>query len=126
MRPDPEETIEDNLSISSGPFLNKGEVYLDGEPKRIAMKCPSCGSKNISPVEQEYKADYPFWIVLAVAFSLIGILLLLFFILQLHPVIIILVLVAVVSKLLDTRKRRKRKIQNIEYICLKCDHRFFH
>jgi len=88
------------------------------------MKCPSCGSENISPVEQEYKGDYPFWIVLVVVFSLIGVLLLFFFILQLHPVIIILVLVAVVSKLLDTRKRHKRKIQKIEYICLQCDQRF--
>ncbi|MDH4219768.1 MAG: hypothetical protein OEW23_13445 [Candidatus Aminicenantes bacterium] len=88
------------------------------------MRCPSCGSENISPVEQEYKGDYPFWIVLVVAFSLIGVLLLLFFILQLHPVIIILILVAVVSKLLDTRNRRKRKIQKIEYICLQCDQRF--
>lgn len=88
------------------------------------MKCPTCGSENISPVEQEYKADYPFWIVLAVAFSLIGVLLLLFFILQLHPVIIILVLVAVVSKLLDTRNRRKKKMQKTKYICLKCDRRF--
>jgi uncharacterized membrane protein len=88
------------------------------------MKCPFCGSENISPVEHEYTRDYPFWIVLVVAFSLIAILLLLFFLLQLHPVIIILVLVAVISKLLDTRKRHRRKIQKIEYICLQCDQRF--
>lgn len=88
------------------------------------MKCPFCGSENVSPVEHEYTKDYPFWIVLLVAFSLIAVLLLLFFLLQLHPVIIILILVAVVSKLLDKRKRHKRKIQKIEYICLQCDQRF--
>ncbi len=88
------------------------------------MKCPFCGSENISPAEHEFTKDYPFWIVLAIVFSLIVVLLLLFFLLQLHPVILILILVAVVSKLLDTRKRHKRKKQKIEYICLQCDQRF--
>jgi uncharacterized membrane protein len=88
------------------------------------MKCPFCGSENISPAEYEYAKDYPFWIVLVIVFSLIVVLLLLFFVLQLHPVIVILILVAVVSKLLDTRKRHKSKIQRIEYICLQCDQRF--
>jgi uncharacterized membrane protein len=88
------------------------------------MKCPICGSQNISPAEHEYAKDYPFWIVLVIVFSLIAVLLLLFFLLQLHPVIVILILVAVVSKLLDTRKRHKRKIQKIQYICLQCDQRF--
>jgi len=88
------------------------------------MKCPFCGSENISPAEYEYSKDYPFWIVLVIVFSLIVVLLLLFFLLQLHPVIVILILVAVVSKLLDTRKRHKRKIQKIQYICLQCNQRF--
>ena len=88
------------------------------------MKCPHCGSEDVSPAEREYTTDYPFWVVLGVVFLLIGILLLLFFLLQLHPIIIILILVAVVSKLLDTRSRSRRKPQKIEYICLKCDRRF--
>lgn len=88
------------------------------------MKCPHCGSEDISPAEREYTTDYPFWIALVAIFFLIGVLLLLFFILQLHPVIIILILVAALSKLLDTRSRSRRKSQKIEYICLKCDRRF--
>lgn len=88
------------------------------------MKCPFCGSQDVSPAESEYSKDYPFWIVLVTVFFLIVVLLLLFFLLQLHPVILILILVAVVSKLLDTRKRHKRKIQKTEYICLQCNQRF--
>jgi hypothetical protein len=32
--------------------------------------------------------------------------------------------VAAISWLLDTGKRRRRKIQKTEYICLSCDRRF--
>jgi uncharacterized membrane protein len=88
------------------------------------MRCPFCGSENISPAEYEYTRDYPFWVVLVVIFSLIAVLFLLFFLLQLHPVILILILVAVVSKLLNTRKHHKRRIQKLEYICLQCNQRF--
>lgn len=88
------------------------------------MKCPYCGSENTSPAEREYTSDYPFWMVLVAVFFLIGVLLLLFFFLQLHPVIMILILVAVITKLLDTRSRARRKTQKIEYICLSCDGRF--
>ena len=88
------------------------------------MKCPYCGSENTSPAEREFTTDYPFWMVLLVVFFLIGVMLLLFFFLQLHPVIMILILVAVITKLLDTRSRARRKIQKIEYICLSCDRRF--
>ncbi len=88
------------------------------------MKCPYCGSDDTSPAEREYASDYPFWIVIVIVFFLIGILLLLFFLLQLHPIIIILILVAVISKLLDTRSRSRRKSRKIEYICLTCDRRF--
>jgi uncharacterized membrane protein len=99
-----------------------------GEQSPLTQKkeniCPYCGSVEISPAEREYTTDYPFWVVIGVVFLLIGILLLLFFLLQLHPVILILILVAVVSKLLDTRSRSRRKSQKVEFICLKCDQRF--
>jgi len=88
------------------------------------VKCPYCGSEETAPAEREYTTDYPFWVVLVVVFLLLGILLLLFLLLQLHPIIIILILVAVISKLLDTRRRFRWKPQKIEYICLKCDQRF--
>jgi DNA-directed RNA polymerase subunit RPC12/RpoP len=88
------------------------------------MRCPYCGSENISPAEREYTNDYPFWIVLVAVFFLIGIMLLLFFFLQLHPIILILILVAALSKLLDTRSRTRRKTQKVEYICLSCERRF--
>jgi len=88
------------------------------------MKCPHCGSEDISQAEREYTRDYPFWMVLAAVFFLIGGAFLLFLFLQLHPVILILILVAAVSWLLDTGKRRRRKIQKTEYICLSCDRRF--
>jgi len=88
------------------------------------MNCPHCGSEDISPAEQEYTRDYPFWMVLVAVFFLIGGAFLLFLFLQLHPVILILMLVAAISWLLDTGKRRRRKIQKTEYICLSCDRRF--
>lgn len=88
------------------------------------MRCPYCGSENVSPAEREYTTDYPFWTVLAGVFFLIGIMLLLFFFLQLHPVILILILVAVLSKLLERRSRVKRRTQKVEYICLSCERRF--
>ena len=88
------------------------------------MKCPHCGSEDISQAEREYTRDYPFWMVLVAVFFLIGGAFLLFLFLQLHPVILILILVAAVSWLLDTGKRRRRKILKTEYICLSCDRRF--
>ncbi|MFP4082873.1 MAG: hypothetical protein ACLFVG_08980 [Candidatus Aminicenantes bacterium] len=88
------------------------------------MKCPFCGSENTSPAEREYTTDYSIWTVLVAVFFLIGIMLVLFFFLQLHPIILILILVAVVTKLLEKRSRSKRKIQKIEYLCLDCDRRF--
>jgi Na+/H+ antiporter NhaD/arsenite permease-like protein len=88
------------------------------------MNCPRCGSGEIAPAERDYTRDYPFWIVLAVVFFLMAGAFLLFFILQLHPVILILMAVAVISWLLDTGKRRRKKNQTTEYICLSCDHRF--
>ncbi|UCC40496.1 MAG: hypothetical protein JSV96_03355 [Candidatus Aminicenantes bacterium] len=86
--------------------------------------CPHCHSKNTAPAEREYKTDYPFWLALAVVFILIGIALALFFLLQLHPVILILTLVAIVTKLLDTANRKKRRRKKVELICLDCDRRF--
>ena len=88
------------------------------------MKCPRCGSEDISPAEREYTRDYPFWIVLATVFILMGGAFLLFLFLQLHPVILILISVAAISWLLDTGNRRRQKIQMTEYICLRCDQRF--
>ncbi|MFQ6037995.1 MAG: hypothetical protein ACE5LV_05185, partial [Candidatus Aminicenantales bacterium] len=66
----------------------------------------------------------PFWIVLVTVLVLLGMTLGLFFFLQLHPVILILLVVAVLTKLLDTRSRKRRKAQKKEFICLRCDHRF--
>lgn len=88
------------------------------------LVCPYCGSKDVSLAEREYARDYPFWMVLAAVFLLMGVAFLLFFLLQLHPVILILILVAAISKLLDAGKERKRKSLEAEYICLKCDRRF--
>lgn len=88
------------------------------------MKCPRCESEDISPAERDYTRDYPFWIVLATVFILIGGAFLFFLFLQLHPVILILISVAAISWLLDTGNRRRQKIQMTEYICLKCDQRF--
>jgi hypothetical protein len=90
----------------------------------VNMTCPQCGSEDISPAERDYAHDYPFWIALVAAFSLIGVAFLLFFLLQLHPVILILILVAVITKLLDVGNRRRRRVQKTEYICLKCEKRF--
>lgn len=90
----------------------------------VKVKCPHCGSTNVSPAERDYRTDYPFWTVLVAVFLLIGVMLILFFFLQLHPVILILILVAVVTKLLDTKSRAKRKFRKIEYICLNCEQRF--
>ncbi len=88
------------------------------------MKCPYCGSADISPAEREYAHDYPFWTVFSAVFFLIGAAFLLFLFLQLHPVILILMLIAAVSWVLDTGNRRRRKIRKTEYICLSCDRRF--
>jgi len=96
-------------------------IQLSGPEK---MKCPRCGSEDISLAEREYTHDYPFWIVLAAAFILIGGTFLLFLFLQLHPVILILISVAAISWLLDTGNRRRQKFQKTEYICLRCDQRF--
>lgn len=86
--------------------------------------CPYCGSEDISPAEREYVRDYPFWMVLAAVFVLIGIAFLLFLLLQLHPVLLILILIAALSKLLDAGSKRRKKALKTEYICLKCDRRF--
>ena len=86
--------------------------------------CPHCRSENISPAESEFKAEYPFWTALVVVLLLIGVLLVLFIFLQLHPVIMILLLIAVVSRLLDKRSHPKKSIKKVEYVCLDCDHRF--
>jgi len=86
--------------------------------------CPYCYSKNTTPAERQYKADFTLWLVLAVVFILIGAALALFFLLQLHPIIIILTLVAITTKLLDTATRKRRRKKKVEYICLGCDRRF--
>ena len=86
--------------------------------------CPHCHSKNTAPAEREYNTDYPFWLALAVVFILIGAGLVLFFLLQLHPVILILIIVAIVTKLLDTTVYKKRRRRKVENICLDCDRRF--
>jgi hypothetical protein len=88
------------------------------------MKCPFCGSEDISLAERDFSNDYPFWIALVAVFVLIGGAFLLFLFLQLHPVILILLLVATISWLLDTGNRRRQKSKKTEYICLKCDRRF--
>lgn len=86
--------------------------------------CPRCRSENISPAESEFRTEYPFWTALAVVLLLIGVLLVLFIFLQLHPVIMILLLIAVVSRLLDKHSHPKKSIKKTEYVCLDCDHRF--
>ncbi len=88
------------------------------------MVCPYCGSGDISLAERDYAHDYPFWMVLAAVFVLLGIAFLLFFLLQLHPVILVLILIAALSKLLDAGTKRRKKAHKKEYICLKCDRRF--
>ena len=88
------------------------------------MNCPRCGSGEIAPAERDYTRDYPFWIVLVAVFALMAGAFLFFLFLQLHPVILILVAVAAVSWLLDTGRRRRKKTQKTEYICLSCDYRF--
>lgn len=88
------------------------------------LVCPSCGSEDISPAEKDYAHDYPFWMVLAAVFVLLGIAFLLFFLLQLHPVLLVLILVAAVSKLLDAGNKRRQKARQIEYVCLNCEARF--
>ncbi len=85
--------------------------------------CPYCSSKNISPAEKEYKTDFTFLFALTVVFILIGTALAVFFLLQLHPIIIILTLVAIITKLMDTAARKRRR-KKVEYICLDCDRRF--
>lgn len=92
-------------------------------PNLSEKTCPYCNSKNTAPAEREYKTDLTLWLVLAVAFILIGAALALFFLLQLHPIILILTLVAIVTKLLDTASRKKRR-KKVEYICLDCNRRF--
>lgn len=86
--------------------------------------CPHCGSDDIAQAEQEYTHDYPFWMVLAAVFILLAIAFLLFFLLQLHPVLLILILIAAVSKLLDAGNKRRQKSRQIQYICLTCEKRF--
>ncbi len=86
--------------------------------------CPRCRSENISPAENEFRTEYPFWTALAAVLLLIGGLLVLFIFLQLHPVIMILLLIAVVSRLLDKHSHPKKSIKKFEYVCLDCDHRF--
>jgi hypothetical protein len=88
------------------------------------MNCPYCGSEDTSQAERDYTHDYPFWIVLAAVFVLIGGAFLLFLFLQLHPVIMVLIAVAAISWLLDTGKKRRKKMYTTEYICLSCDRRF--
>ena len=88
------------------------------------MRCPYCDSEDTSPSEQEFSRDYPFWIVLVSVFALILVLGLFFLFLQLHPVIIILILIAVVSRLLDQKRTKKRKKAHVEYICLNCEKKF--
>lgn len=86
--------------------------------------CPLCGSDNISPMEHDYKTEYPFWIVLIVVFLLIGGLVALVLFLQLHPVIMILLVVAVVSKFLEMSGKSRKKAREVEYLCMSCDSRF--
>jgi hypothetical protein len=88
------------------------------------MKCPHCGSEEVSPAERDYTQDYPFWIVLLAVIVLIGGAFLLFLFLQLHPVILVLISVAAISWLLDTGNKRRKRIHTTEYICLSCDRRF--
>lgn len=86
--------------------------------------CPRCGSDNISKAEREYKSDYSFGIVLAVAFVILAGALTAFFLLQLHPVILILVVLAVAGKILKSNPGRRPKESEDEYICLDCRKRW--
>lgn len=86
--------------------------------------CPYCHSQNTAPAERENTSDYPFWVALAVVFILIAAALALFFLLQLHPVILILCLIAIVSKFLNVTARKRKRRKKVEYICLECDQRF--
>jgi hypothetical protein len=85
--------------------------------------CPVCGSDNVSPAEREYTSDFSIWTVFLAVFLLLSLAFVLFFFLQLHPVIILLLAIAAVSKLLETSSRKK-KTRKIEYICLDCKKRF--
>ncbi|MEA3421575.1 MAG: hypothetical protein U9Q97_07870 [Acidobacteriota bacterium] len=86
--------------------------------------CPYCGSDNIASAEQEFKTDYPFWIVLVAVFLLLGVAGTVFILLQLHPVILILVLIAIATALLNTKSHRKKRAKKNEFICLDCEKRF--
>jgi len=104
----------------SSPYnlsMNQGEVPP-------AISCPQCGSLNVAEAEKEFSRDYPFSVVLILVFVLFGLVLFLFFLLQLHPVILILVLVAGISWLLKAHRQSPRKKQKKEFICLDCEHRF--
>ena len=87
-------------------------------------RCPVCRSDDVRPVEQEFKNDYSFLTVLAAVFFLILILDLSFFVIQLHPIIIILLGIALVTKGLDWLRRPNRTSESEEMICLQCQHRF--
>jgi len=86
--------------------------------------CPYCGSDNIASAEQEFKTDYPFWIVLIAVFLLLGAAGAAFILLQLHPIILILVLIAIATALLNTKSHRKKRAKKNEFICLDCEKRF--
>lgn len=86
--------------------------------------CPVCRSENIRPSEREFKTEYSFLTVLAAVFFLICILCVLFFVIQLHPVIIILLGIALVTKGLEWLRRPAGKTEHVEMICLHCRHRF--
>lgn len=88
------------------------------------ISCPRCGSSNVAEAEQEFTRDYPFSVALIVVFLVFGLALGLFFLLQLHPVILILIVLGSISWLLKTRPHRYRKKPAKELICLDCDHRF--
>jgi len=83
--------------------------------------CPYCGSDNIASAEQEFKTDYPLWIILVALFLLLGVAGTIFILLQLHPVILILVLIAIATALLNTKSHRKKSAKKNEFICLDCE-----
>lgn len=86
--------------------------------------CPVCGSSNVAPAEKEFKSDYPLSVALIVVIAFFLLALALFFLLQLHPVILILVSVAVVSWFLKSQLSSPSSPKKIDFICLECDHRF--
>jgi hypothetical protein len=88
------------------------------------IHCPACKSDNISTAEQEFKTEYSFLTVLAAVFFLIIIMGVLFFVIQLHPVIIILLGIALVTKGLGWLRRPSGGTECAEMICLHCRHRF--